>query len=475
MGRLTYPSTTEPVPQDVQVVNTPDVNIASQDADIDVNVTNATLDIGNLPATQDVDIVAQSVGDLDVNITNSTIPVQVIEDMAGRDAFSRLRVSNPTSLFDAQFTYNFQPLIFERVVNGSGAAITHNSTNRNVDMAFVSTPTGGKAYMQSYEHFRYQPFKSQLIAITFNFNGGVNDVIKFVGYSDGNNGIELAMNGTTATVRILSATSNGNQTIAQANWNIDNFDGFGPSGYTLDFTKSQILIIDLQALYVGEVRIGFDIGGGIYYAHKFNHANSVTYPYIQTANLPVRVGMTCSATVNATMTFTCSAVLSEGGIENQIGFNHSAEGTKAVGSGTREHILSVRPKTTFNSITNRITFKLESIEVLVTGANPVKWELVLGQAISGTTTFNDVNATYSGFEYNTAGTISGSPTIVLASGYASASATVKSSTAREISLRSPITLDEAGAVRSLGTLSLLGTGIGGTSTAYGVLNWKELR
>lgn len=391
------------------------------------------------------------------------------------DAFSRLRVSSPTYVYDSQFTYDLLSLQWEPITAETDASVAHDATNRCALMTFSSTPTGGKAYLQSYDWFRYQPGRSQMVFVTFNFIETAANCLKFVGYSDGNNGIELQLSGSTLQIVRYSDTGAGDSTITQANWNLDTLNGSGASGITLDVTKAQILVIDFQWLGVGRVRVGFDIDGAIYWAHEFLHANSVSVPYMQSANLPVRVGMTCTDTVSTTMRLVCVSVMSEGGQEDVGGFTFSAEGTVSAGSGSRTHILSVRPKTTFNSIANHIKLVLDSIDIVVTGTFPVLWELCIGQAISGTTTFNDVNATYSAFEYNTAGTISGSPAIVLASGYTGGSATNDIAINRTISLKYPITLDQAGAVRALGTLTLIITGIGGASATRAIFNWREIR
>jgi hypothetical protein len=395
-------------------------------------------------------------------------------DSASTDAFSRLRVSQPEGLFDTQFTYNLSPLTFEAVTNGSGATVTHDATNRNALMTFSSTPTGGKAFMQSYEYIPYQPGKSQSAFVTFNMNSGVSNVVKFAGLSDGVNGIEFQMNGTTPQFVIYSGTGNGNQIVSQSAWNVDKLNGTGVSGINIDFSKVQILVIDLQALYVGRVRVGFDINGLVYHAHHFEHANVITTPYFQTANLPVRCGMTCTGTVSTTMNFICSSVVSEGGSPESRGRGFSVEGTATAGNATRVHILSIRPQTTFNSISNRAKFELDSINMLVTGTVPVLWELCIGQAISGTTAFTSVNSTYSGFEFNTAGTISGSPTIVVANGYCGRD-TGASAIFKNVTTKYPITLDASGAIRSLGTLSVLVTGTTATSACRCSLNWREIR
>ena len=124
-------------------------------------------------------------------------------DSANLDAFSRLRVSNPTSVFDAQLTYDLQPTLFEQITNGTGATITHDSTDRCALMTFASTPIGGETTMQTFEHFRYQPLKSQLVAVTFNFISSVADVVKYAGYSDGSNGFEFQNDGTNNSFNIF--------------------------------------------------------------------------------------------------------------------------------------------------------------------------------------------------------------------------------------------------------------------------------
>ena len=408
------------------------------------------------------------------NIIDSAI---TIKDSANLDAFSRLRVSNPLILHNSQFTYDLTPIIMEQIISGTGAAITHDGTNRCANLAFSSTPTGGKAYMQSYEYLPYQPGRSQLIFVTFNMIAAVANVLKFAGYSDGVNGIEFQLDGTTKQFVIYSASSAGNETVTQSSWNLDKLDGTGASGFTLDITKTQILVIDIQALYVGRVRIGFDIGGNIIYAHEFLHANLFASPYIQTANLPVRCGMTCTGTVTTTMNFICSAVISEGGTEdiNVFGYTFQQDsGAISVGTGGT-HMLSLRPRTTFNSFTNRTRVAYIDVEIYNAGNQPVQWQLCIGQAISGTTTYNAVNSSYSSSEYNILGTLSGSPAIVIDGGYVASSGGAKGVTNTAIVSRYPITLDAAGAVRALGTLTLKATSLSGTQTVYSSIKFREIR
>ena len=401
-----------------------------------------------------------------------------IKDGANLDSFSRLRISNPLTLFSAQMTYDLAPLLYEQVTNGTGATIVHDTTNRDALMTFSSTPTGGKAFMQSYEYLTYQPGKSQLIFITFNIMSAVANVLKFAGYSDGVNGFEFQNNGTQNQFVVYSGTDNGTQTVPQSAWNIDKLDGAGASGITLDISKAQILVIDLQALYVGRVRFGFDMGGQIVYCHEFKNANQNISPYIQSANLPVRCGMTSTATVSAAMQFICCAVISEGGVEDIDRFGYSFTQHSPVVSavdGVRTHMLTLRPKALFNGFANRTRVVYIDVELFVSGVKPIYWELVIGQVISGTTTFNDVNSTYSSVEYNTAGTLSGSPAIVIDAGWVAASGSAPGLVNNTVVSRYPMTLDAAGNPRELGTLTLIAQGIGGSSNCTGSIKFKEIR
>ena len=297
-------------------------------------------------------------GGSDPNITNGNQKAKIImDDSAAIDAFGRLRVSNPTGIFESQFIYNLLPVIYEQIVSGSGATITHDVTNRVAVMQFESSPTGSKSYMQTYSYLHYQAGKSQVIDISFGFNEQKAGALKFVGYSDGVNGMEFQNTGTRNQFVVYSGTSSGTSVSIQSDWNIDKLDGTGPSGIVLDITKEQILHVDFQALKAGRVRFGFNLGGKIIYCQAFNFANTLTNPYIQNPNLPIRVGMTASGTVSTSMNFSCASVASEGGQERQqTGLEFVKDFSVTAMNGVRTHAISLRPKQTFNGIVNLTCF-----------------------------------------------------------------------------------------------------------------------
>jgi hypothetical protein len=155
-----------------------------------------------------------------------------------------------------------------------------------------------------------------------------------------------------------------------------------------------------------------------------------------------------------------------------VGYPHTAFASGTASNNVKTHLLSLRPKTTFNTFENRVKFVLESVDFLVKGNNPVYFELAIGQALTGDS-WSDVNATHSGFE-RSEGTASGAATMYFFGTLVGASAQIKGNANVSIPFRMPITLDAAGVQRLNGQISVLATGSGGNSTVEVVLNWKEI-
>jgi hypothetical protein len=308
-----------------------------------------------------------------------------------------------------------------------------------------------------------------------------NDTIRTVGLGDNDNGFFFRYNGATPGLEflILSSTALGSQSIDQPNWNLDKLNGTGPSGKVLNEKQTQILVIDFQALYVGRVRFGFDIDGEIIYAHEFLHANIKTFPYIATANLPIRVGMIAIApTGSEEMDFICCSVASEGGLDDsqKFGYTFSQEGSYLTLGTASTHIISLRPKTAFNGFTNRSKIVLQDIEIVNVGNRAVFWSLGIG-AVLNTPSYIDHNATYSGVEFDITGTFTSGPTIIINSGYVPATVgTGGGVLATDLTNKYPITLDALGNNRDLGTLTLSANAVGaGTTDIYYSIKWKEIR
>lgn len=248
-------------------------------------------------------------------------PQYVTFDGTNVDAFGRLRVSNPFTLFDAQSR-------FAADNSYSYATATGGTTSFNTNKSSVSlnttTTSGSTAVAQTYRVFPYQPGKSLLTLQTWTMAAAQTNLRQRIGYFSAYNGIYFAQGETGSsstlsfTIRTYTSGSVDNtRTVTQANWNGDKLDGTGPSGVTLDVTKTQILWFDMEWLGVGNVRCGFIVNGQYITCHTFQNSNFQTAVYMQTAILPLRyeIATTGTASSSATLQMICSTVITEGGYE----------------------------------------------------------------------------------------------------------------------------------------------------------------
>jgi hypothetical protein len=243
---------------------------------------------------------------------------------ANLDAFGRLRVSEPFTLFDSQNRYAEDDQ-FSSSTSGAGSSVTFATNESSVNMN-VGTVSGGKTVRQTFRRMPYQPGKSMLILATFCMNVAKANLRQRIGYFDENNGIYLEQNGTSEpsfTIRTnTSGTPVDTNTASQSSWNGDKLDGTGPSGLTLDLTTVQIFWTDLEWLGVGNVRCGFVINGQLIVCHTFQCANQTgkTKVYMETAILPVRyeIENTDTTATSSTLKQICSTVISEGGYQQTV-------------------------------------------------------------------------------------------------------------------------------------------------------------
>lgn len=251
----------------------------------------------------------------------------------GADAFGRLRVSEPFTLFDSQNRYAADPH-FD--VSTTGTGTTSFLSNEAAVKMEVTAGGVGSVLRQSYRVFPYQPGKGLLVLATFVMDASQSlNLTQRVGYYNDQNGVFFQrIDGTYSFVlrSYITGTASDARTVNQADWNGDKLDGTGPSGLTLDPTKAQILWMDFEWLGVGSVRCGFIINGEYIVCHTFNNANEITSVYMTTAILPMRYEIkTTTSAVAASMKAICCSVISEGGYQQAMA-PQIARRTTALGS-----------------------------------------------------------------------------------------------------------------------------------------------
>lgn len=232
------------------------------------------------------------------------------------DAFGRMRVSEPLTLFDSTHRFADNNLFAE---DTTGTANSEFNASEGLIELNVGSSSGDEVLRESNKTFSYQPGKSLLVFSSFLFDEAKTNLRQRVGYFSSENGVFLEQDDSTVSVVLRSKVTGSvvDTKIAKANWNADPLDGTGPSGVTLDLTKVQLMWLDFEWLGVGSVRFGFVIKGQFIVCHTFHHANEIDSTYMTTASLPLRQEITnTGATSGASQAKQiCNSVITEGGYE----------------------------------------------------------------------------------------------------------------------------------------------------------------
>lgn len=425
----------------------------------------------------------------DTQLRASAVSVS-LADGVQLDAFSRLRVSEAYTLFDSQQEYGLDTLrTWDASANGTLASLSTNGsaasgsnmvgpTDTSTRMTPISVAITDTHYsiLQSRQYIRYVPGKSHLIFLTGIFAPGASATASFVR--------RTSTSGSVVDTEVL-----------QSAWNMDKLDGTGVSGITIDFTKTQILFISAQWLAVGRVIVGFDINGVLYPAHQFVHANSLSVPYTQTFNLPVRLELrqettsavarcgyfdsangiflkTTKVQAGGTIQFICCSVQSEGGVAARGYPFTSPSSVTTIGVTTRRPVMSIRPKALFNSRTNRAHINEVQAYIKAT-TNDALFEIVIGGTLTGAS-FASVHAD-SVTEVDVAATAITGGVQVYADFVIAGTGSRGGSAAASLDARNPLTLSQIDALTATQVpITLVCTSVTGTSNIASGMNWHEL-
>lgn len=236
------------------------------------------------------------------------------------DALGKLRVSYPKTLIDINFPtgttgstgFNVNYLEVCQGYSGSSGYTGLSYGNSSLKLSITGQVN---EISQSRKYSIYQPGKSLLfvgsgiIQYNNNFFSGPYGYVTKIGYFDNYNGCYFGFDGN---IFIQIKGLEINLGFIRSEWNIDKMDGTGPSGITLDFTKMQIFVIDMEWSNTGRIRFGFYLLGKIIYCHRINGLNNDINISL---NLPIRyeiVGLN-GCTGNASLTQMSATVISEGG------------------------------------------------------------------------------------------------------------------------------------------------------------------
>jgi hypothetical protein len=335
-------------------------------------------------------------------------PAYVAIGGTNTDAFGRLRVSQPYSLFDSQNRYAIDNQFDTVFITGGSTSFLVNEAS----VAMINnTTSGAEVVRQTFRSMLYQPGKSLLVLATFKAAAPTANLRQRIGYFGTQNGVYFETSGAGTTTSALKAfvlrtsiggsVDNTTRRVEQSAWNGDKLDGTGASGLTLDLSYPQILWMDFEWLGVGNVRCGFIINGQYIVCHTYQNANFTgNSVYMTTAILPVRYEITNTGTTTTTSTLKqiCSSVMSEGGLE-PTSISHVALRSTALTVG-----VTITPLVSIKLTSNALGAVVlpQALRVLPTSADNFEIRLIKNANLSGavyslvtsdTNVLFDINAT----------------------------------------------------------------------------------
>jgi hypothetical protein len=415
-------------------------------------------------------------------IGDETVRVEYSSTSSQLDAFGRLRVSTPQVLGYGAFEYGRNTLRIETAVSGSGT-VADLPNESSISLTNGGGTTGHYAYAQTRTHFRYIPGRSQLIRFTGSFGTPTANVRQRAGYFNDRNGLFIEYDGTTLNfVRRTYVSGTAVETrVARSAWT-DPMDGSGPSGINLNLTTTWLCWIDMEWLGVGRYRFGFasPSTGELITCYAAAGTNVLSYPYLSTANLPVRYEIENTGAASAlTMRWICYSVDTEGGDEGNLPIQNSVDsGTTgtAMANGAYRPILAVRADSVVSggTVPNRGQIIIHGVSVMNTGNTSINVQVrlnptTLTQAGGAITWVNAGSISESAAFTNAADTVGGG--MLLDSFYVNATASSKGAADQNLFTALPLVYTQLGSVQDV--LSVSAAGLGGASTAYASIVWSE--
>lgn len=274
--------------------------------------------------------------------------------------------------------------LFDILVSSGGDVIYNPEESSEV--LSVTSGQGSSVSMTTNRYHYYLPGTSNVAKMTISCgDNGKNGNVRRWGLFDNDDGLFFELHNDQICVVIRSSTSGQitENRVFQNDWNSDKIDGSGLSELSLDVTKINIYWIDYQWLGAGRVRFGiFDKNGQRVVCHVFEHAGSVTLPYMRTGTLPLKAENYNNLTTGSfsELRAICLSVYMEGNYEDYTFWRYSDAEIFNLITNTNTHAFSLKVIPEINNKYNTAIVYPETLNVYCN--NPVSVTIWQGTEIS---------------------------------------------------------------------------------------------
>jgi hypothetical protein len=286
---------------------------------------------------------------MDYNSAGEPI-IRVDDTTVQHTATNRRKVSTSEMLYFNTFQYGKDPSIWDESITGT-AAITFDSVLGMVDMS-VGSSVGDQAVQQSRRIIRYIPGRQNELTFTVIFTEPTVGVRRRVGLFNEQSGFYFEDGGDGnyyCVIRRNTASGVVETRVAREDWNVDRFDGQGPSGVVADPRAIQMVVFEYNWYGAGQVEISWIVNNNKLPIHQFETANILTHTWTNTAFLPVRKEITNVSGAPGThhMYIGSSSISAEGDVGplgRESNVNSPITGRSLGAANTFFPVLSIRLK-----------------------------------------------------------------------------------------------------------------------------------
>lgn len=298
---------------------------------------------------------------------------------------------------DISIVFNYNLSTYDVTVTDSGTA---TSTYDQHTLKLSSGTGVGETHTESLKSINYRPGSEAFGIFTAAFEGGGEaGVTQLIGLIDHDNGLAIGYDGTDFGVLRRKATSDTWVTGDSLN---------GEDISWLDQTKLNIYMIRYGWLGIAPLTYWVYYGPTRRWVliHSTDLTNTQTLTHLSSPYLPMHADINRPSGTGADLILRSGswrAGLVDGAgqdFHRHFNFNNS----KSIAAATFTNIFTLRSKTTFQAVTNKVLAELEIISMASDGAKSVRFNVIKGATLGGTPSYADINTNNSVMEVDTAGT-----------------------------------------------------------------------
>ena len=317
-----------------------------------------------------------------------------------RTSFGELATGNLNNILSLKFPYNINSHLVDTVITNTGTVTQSNG----FALIGTGTTTASTSLMQSFDRLSYVPGVGLICRFTAIFTSPIAGTKQVVGMGSMTDGYGFGYNGLNfGAVRINNGTESWTY---QSDWD-NTADAETIPELSFSPQLLNIFQMDLQWLGAGQTRyfINNYYTGGFENVFTDKFTNTATTTHSRNPSMPLFGYTENGATTDDIVVQIPSMSMSLQGEAKPLQVPWGVESPEvAISSGVETVILSIRNKTTYQSIENRIKAILKSVKVATeaSAAKPAVIRVYHDCDISGGS-WVDVNTADSSMEYNLTG------------------------------------------------------------------------